>query len=206
MDRMLSLHGYRKLVDSRGGVQEMLGYSDSNKDGGFVTSGWELYKAEIELVEVFERHHVRCGCSTAVADRSVAAAVSMTPSLQPGGAVNGQIRITEQGEIISSKYSTRKSAAAISNPRRGDAGGPLASPAERAAQGISHRDGATLRAGLQGVSRAGLRRGFADYFWGSTVITESRRSTSAAAGVAQEDPRDRRPPRHSWCSAGRSAG
>ncbi len=51
MDRMLSLHDYRKLVDSRGGLQEvMLGYSDSNKDGGFVTSGWELYKAEIDLV------------------------------------------------------------------------------------------------------------------------------------------------------------
>src|SRR3569623_1020939 len=60
MDRMLSLHDYRRLVDSRGGIQEvMLGYSDSNKDGGFVTSGWELYKAEIGLVEVFERHHVR---------------------------------------------------------------------------------------------------------------------------------------------------
>ena len=48
MDRMLALHDYRRLVDSRGSVQEvMLGYSDSNKDGGFVTSGWELYKAEI---------------------------------------------------------------------------------------------------------------------------------------------------------------
>src|SRR3982075_3161687 len=57
MDRLVSLHDYRKLVDSRGGVQEvMLGYSDSNKDGGFVTSGWELYKAEIGLIEVFERH------------------------------------------------------------------------------------------------------------------------------------------------------
>src|SRR4051812_35662080 len=60
MDRMLALHDYRKLVDSRGGIQEvMLGYSDSNKDGGFVTSGWELYKAEIGLVDVFERHGVR---------------------------------------------------------------------------------------------------------------------------------------------------
>ena len=60
MDRLLSLPEYRALVDSRGGVQEvMLGYSDSNKDGGFVTSGWELYTAEIDLVRVFERHHVR---------------------------------------------------------------------------------------------------------------------------------------------------
>src|SRR3981189_3121110 len=59
IDRMLTLDDYRKLVDSRGAVQEvMLGYSDSNKDGGFVTSGWELYKAEIGLVEVFDRPHV----------------------------------------------------------------------------------------------------------------------------------------------------
>ena len=60
MDRLLVAAGIPRLVDSRGGVQEvMLGYSDSNKDGGFVTSGWELYKAEIGLVEVFERHGVR---------------------------------------------------------------------------------------------------------------------------------------------------
>src|SRR3954447_16157048 len=60
MDRLLSLHEYRRLVDSRAAIQEvMLGYSDSNQDGGFVTSGWELYKAEIGLIEVFARHHVR---------------------------------------------------------------------------------------------------------------------------------------------------
>jgi Phosphoenolpyruvate carboxylase len=56
----LALPEYGRLVDSRGGVQEvMLGYSDSNKDGGFVTSGWELYKAEIGLIEVCQRHRVK---------------------------------------------------------------------------------------------------------------------------------------------------
>ena len=60
MDRLLSTPEYRRLVDSRGGVQEvMLGYSDSNKDGGYITSGWELYKAEVGLVELCQKHNVR---------------------------------------------------------------------------------------------------------------------------------------------------
>ena len=59
MDEVLGLPEYRRLLESRGGAQEvMLGYSDSNKDGGFLTSGWELYKAEIHLVEVFRRQGV----------------------------------------------------------------------------------------------------------------------------------------------------
>ena len=59
MDELLGIEEYRRLLDSRGGVQEvMLGYSDSNKDGGFLTSGWELYKAEVALVELFRRHDV----------------------------------------------------------------------------------------------------------------------------------------------------
>ena len=60
MDRLLKIPEYRRLLDSRDGVQEvMLGYSDSNKDGGYVTSNWELHKAEIGLVELFRKLGIR---------------------------------------------------------------------------------------------------------------------------------------------------
>ena len=60
MDALLSISDYTRLLDGRGRVQEvMLGYSDSNKDGGFLTSGWELYKAEMALIDVFQRRKHR---------------------------------------------------------------------------------------------------------------------------------------------------
>src|SRR6478609_7004345 len=178
MDRMLSLHDYRKLVDSRGLVQEvMLGYSDSNKDGGFVTSGWELYKAEIELVEVFERHHVRLRLFHG---RGGSVGRGGGPSYdaiiaQPGGAVNGQIRITEQGEIISSKYS---------NAEVGRNNLEILAAATLEASLLQPKQSAPRAEYLHAMDQLsalafkayrGLvyeTEGFADYLWASTVITE----------------------------------
>ena len=103
--------GVAQLMQRSGGEQDiMLGYSDSNKDGGIFTSNWELYRAELALVEVFDQleadyglrlrmFHGRGGTVGRGGGPSYPAILA-----QPPGTVRGQIRLTEQGEVIASKY------------------------------------------------------------------------------------------------------
>ena len=108
MDEAFRLPCYREWLRRRDGWQEvMLGYSDSNKDGGYVTSNWSLYRAEQALVEVFREHgvklrlfHGRGGTVGRGGGPSYEAILA-----QPAGSVTGGLRVTEQGEIIASKYS-----------------------------------------------------------------------------------------------------
>ncbi|MEN3110490.1 phosphoenolpyruvate carboxylase [Uliginosibacterium paludis] len=178
MDRILSIPLYRQLVSSREEAQEcMLGYSDSNKDGGFLTSGWELYKAEIQLIEVFRKHGVRLRLFHG---RGGSVGRGGGPSYQailaqPGGAVQGQIRLTEQGEVIASKYS---------NPEVGRRNLEVLAAATLEATLLSHPEAAPRAEYLETMdelSDAAFKAyrglvyetpGFETYFWESTVISE----------------------------------
>ncbi|HLL12801.1 MAG TPA: phosphoenolpyruvate carboxylase [Rubrivivax sp.] len=111
MREFYALPGVLALVRNSGGEQDvMLGYSDSNKDGGAFTSSWELYCAEIALVDLFGSLRGEHGITLRLFHgRGGTVGRGGGPSFQailaqPPGTVNGQIRLTEQGEVIASKY------------------------------------------------------------------------------------------------------
>jgi phosphoenolpyruvate carboxylase len=187
----------------RSGAQQdiMLGYSDSNKDGGFFTSNWELYRAENALVELFEplerEHrltlrlfHGRGGTVGRGGGPSYQAILA-----QPPGTVKGQIRLTEQGEVIGSKYA---------NPEIGRRNLETLVAATLEAT-LLHPTKSAPRAFLEAadqISRdsfAAYRKlvyetpGFADYFFAATPIREiaelniGSRPASRKANRAIED-------------------
>ncbi|HSB54095.1 MAG TPA: phosphoenolpyruvate carboxylase [Gemmatimonadales bacterium] len=113
MRELLGTPVVRRSVRALGGTQEvMIGYSDSNKDGGFLSSNWELSKAQMRLTRLGEElgvpisfFHGRGGSVSrggAPLGRAIAA--------QPAGSVHGRMRLTEQGEVVSFKYANRGTA------------------------------------------------------------------------------------------------
>ena len=110
---LLQHQRYSEMVASRSGWQEvMIGYSDSNKDGGYVASQWELYRAQRALVAAADRCGVRIrlfhGRGGTVGRGGGPAYQAILA--QPPGSVHGQLRITEQGEMVAAKYAQPASA------------------------------------------------------------------------------------------------
>lgn len=109
MRQLLDLPVYRRALASRGDVQEvMVGYSDSNKEIGFFGSAWALYTAQRDLTRLFAEYGVRQqffhGRGGAIGRGGGPTNVAILA--QPPGSVNGQIKLTEQGEVIASRYAT----------------------------------------------------------------------------------------------------
>jgi phosphoenolpyruvate carboxylase len=179
LEAALDLPLYRRVVHARGENQEvMLGYSDSNKDGGYLAANWALYRAELDLVESARKtgirlrlFHGRGGTVGRGGGPSYDAILA-----QPPGAVNGSLRITEQGEVIAAKYAEPRvahrnletllaatlEATLLDVEGLGDAAGPaydvlddLAARAQRAYAELVHET-----------------PGFVDYFMASTPVSE----------------------------------
>jgi phosphoenolpyruvate carboxylase len=179
LEEALDLPIYRAIVSARGDSQEvMLGYSDSNKDGGYLAANWALYRAELDLVESARKtgirlrlFHGRGGTVGRGGGPSYDAILA-----QPPGAVNGSLRITEQGEVIAAKYAEPRiahrnletllaatlEATLLDVEGLGDAAGPayevldeLAARAQQAYAGLVHET-----------------PGFVEYFKASTPVSE----------------------------------
>ncbi|WP_293004484.1 phosphoenolpyruvate carboxylase [Mycobacterium sp.] len=179
LEAALDLPVYQRIVKNREYSQEvMLGYSDSNKDGGYLTANWALYRAELDLVESARKtgirlrlFHGRGGTVGRGGGPSYQAILA-----QPPGAVNGALRLTEQGEVIAAKYAEPMMAqrnletllaatlesTLLDVEGLGDAAGPayeilddLADRAQRAYSELVHET-----------------EGFVDYFLQSTPVSE----------------------------------
>ena len=166
------------VVKARGHQEVMVGYSDSNKDGGYITSTWGLYKASQALAPVFaeagtgmQLFHGRGG-AVGRGGGSAFAAIQA----QPKGTVQGRIRITEQGEVIAAKFGTRD--VAMTNLEAMTSATLLASLEP---EGISDRDAARFSAAMDELSKNAFAAyrdlvygtdGFKEFFRQLTPIQE----------------------------------
>ena len=179
LEALFSNAAYRALLSSCGNLQEvMLGYSDSCKDGGILASNWNLYQAQLNIVAITRRHQVDCrlfhgrGGTVGRGGGPTHEAILS----QPPGTVNGQIKFTEQGEMLYYKYSNPETA--TYEIGMGATGlikascGLLGSPRE------VNADYPAMMAQLAADGEAAYRKlteatpGFMDYFYESTPVTE----------------------------------
>ncbi|BBU26897.1 phosphoenolpyruvate carboxylase [Burkholderia sp. THE68] len=201
MGEFFALPGIDALIENQGNEQEvMLGYSDSNKDGGFLTSNWELYRAELALVALFNERgttlrlfHGRGGTVGRGGGPTYQAILS-----QPPGTVDGQIRLTEQGEVIASKFG---------NPEIGRRNLETVVAATLEASLLPHENAPAqlpqFEATMQTLSDSAMAAyralvyetpGFTDYFFLSTPISEIAELNigSRPASRKLQDPKQRK--------------
>jgi phosphoenolpyruvate carboxylase len=173
----LALPLIRDLVEPIGLQEVMIGYSDSNKDGSYLTSTWELYKTSRELGRVtrdeglrLQLFHGRGGAVGRGGGSSFEAILA-----QPAGTVNGRIRLTEQGEVVANKYADPElarisletlTAGAVLASLRKAAPAEVAAPHAEAMEKLSEASFRAYRALVHETPR------FVDYFYGATPISE----------------------------------
>lgn len=198
LERLLTDPSALAVAKARGVQEVMIGYSDSNKDGSYFTSTWELHEASRALLEVtnavgvrLQLFHGRGGAVGRGGGSSFAGVLS-----QPTGTVAGRIRITEQGEVIANKYGDPD--VAHRNLDALTAGTLLASLArspDEALTGVHGPTAAALSQASMGAYRALVYEtpGFVDYFRAATPIAEiaelkiGSRPASRTSSTAIED-------------------
>jgi len=179
MSALLNNPQYCRLLDASGNLQEvMLGYSDSCKDGGILASGWNLYQAQKKVSGLAQKHNVKCrmfhgrGGTIGRGGGPTHDAILS----QPMGTVQGQIKFTEQGEVLSFKYGNIETAAYELG--MGVSGLMKASRSVISETGQVEPDFLTVMQAITQTGEASYRKltedtaGFLDYFYEVCPVTE----------------------------------
>jgi phosphoenolpyruvate carboxylase len=178
LDTLLSQPAYRALLAASGNLQEvMLGYSDSCKDGGILASSWYLFRAQQRVIALTSRYGVRCrlfhgrGGSIGRGGGPTHEAIVA----QPPGTVQGEIKLTEQGEVLSNKYSNQETAvfeltAGVTGLLK--ASRCLVQEAEPVAEPFLAAMAELAEEGERAYRELTGAPGFVDYFYEATPVTE----------------------------------